>query len=647
MKVIFGSLKKRDKASRFLESLLILGLFIFLALIPFHLVIKKIVPEPMGTYWKEILLAILVLLSILHMIFSGRFVLPKNRLSVTIGVYIGYILFRFLIDGSGMVGWWGLYISIMYLPIFYVVFIILENNPSTLKKYLFVLVAAGTIISLGGIVEFILNKAIWPSAELTIRQGFPDMYIYGTHIRRVYFVLDSPTTLANTLAFLLPFSLAFLFDSKKMINQLFYGLASVLIFTCIIFTFSRGIWVALTIAFIPIAILFLREKSRIWTLSFVGFLALLAIGIIVVLGNRATAQFQTEKFTYELSASEYKKITLQSTQPLVNFDPNVSDFEIQNWNLPDSIANQNDKRSVLYMHPKSEQVQDEIIFPLEIAQSSFLKFSIAMAKETWSPEKGDGVTFKIYIQDVNNSSNDKYVFVRYVNPKSNPNDRRWRNYLVDLSEWKNKEVLLHLITQSGPNDDNNYDWGGWGELELGQAENLPNVININKSANPIINHVRSIFNWGTDETNRDRLSSWNLGVDAWKKSPIWGMGLGTTGAAALRTFPESAFVTESQLLKSIVELGIPGLLLYLYLWFEITRSLFGIYRDKNNYFDKKFVFALVSSLAVVFIEGLIYQNLEVKQVNAYFWLLVGILVYLNCTSKKNSNITKQFSAEPK
>jgi hypothetical protein len=31
---------------------------------------------------------------------------------------------------------------------------------------------------------------------------------------------------------------------------------------------------------------------------------------------------------------------------------------------------------------------------------------------------------------------------------------------------------------------------------------------------------------------------------------------------------------------------------------------------------------------VVFIEGWVYQNLEVKQVNAYFWTIVGVLAAL-------------------
>ena len=37
---------------------------------------------------------------------------------------------------------------------------------------------------------------------------------------------------------------------------------------------------------------------------------------------------------------------------------------------------------------------------------------------------------------------------------------------------------------------------------------------------------------------------------------------------------------------------------------------------------------VLTSLLIVFIEGLVYQNLEVKQVNAYYWAVVGILASL-------------------
>ena len=40
---------------------------------------------------------------------------------------------------------------------------------------------------------------------------------------------------------------------------------------------------------------------------------------------------------------------------------------------------------------------------------------------------------------------------------------------------------------------------------------------------------------------------------------------------------------------------------------------------------------ILTSLVIVFIEGWVYQNLEVKQVNAYFWSLVGVLAFLSRT----------------
>jgi hypothetical protein len=40
------------------------------------------------------------------------------------------------------------------------------------------------------------------------RQGFSDVFVYGTQLRRVYFVFDSPTTLANSLGLLLPIAVA-------------------------------------------------------------------------------------------------------------------------------------------------------------------------------------------------------------------------------------------------------------------------------------------------------------------------------------------------------------------------------------------------------------------------------------------------------
>jgi hypothetical protein len=78
----------------------------------------------------------------------------------------------------------------------------------------------------------------------------------------------------------------------------------------------------------------------------------------------------------------------------------------------------------------------------------------------------------------------------------------------------------------------------------------------------------------------------------------------------------------------LVELGPLGLLALAYLWFQITRVGYRAYRQAEDPTRYVLLLGILTSLLVVFIEGLVYQNLEVKQVNAYFWTLVGVLAVL-------------------
>ncbi|MGB7094485.1 MAG: hypothetical protein WBD62_07545, partial [Anaerolineales bacterium] len=222
------------------------------------------VPGPVGTYWKEILLGILVILWLFRCLIARRFLFSGTPIDWAVLLYLVIMIIRFIIDRSGWVGAWGLYISVMYLPIFWLVptalhlhsinpQIDLGNNatdqsqPDYIKwiNGLFVvLVIAGTLIALGGIIEFVLDIPLWPSDEVLERQGISDVYIYATHIRRVYFTLDSPTALANILAMLLPLALALIFTLKRNWMRILAGLSAALMGACIILTFSRGIWVA-------------------------------------------------------------------------------------------------------------------------------------------------------------------------------------------------------------------------------------------------------------------------------------------------------------------------------------------------------------------------------------------------------------------
>jgi len=590
-----------------------------------------------------------------------RFLRTETPLETAVIIYIGLLTLRLVLDRSGLMKAWGFYASVMYLPLFWIVPTALRQQGNATprivwaKRVIALLVAIGGVIALGGVIEFILDVSLWPSQELIQRQGFPDMYIYGTHIRRVYFTFDSPATLANTLGLILPLALGLIVVEKRTWARIAAGLAAALMAACIIVTFSRGIWIATTFSLVSMGVLssapsLLNSKhtdegkeqdkpsKRIWRNLLIVGGALLIIGLswLLVTMLRSGQAEAARQNVVELSPTGYENVPIiHVEQNLIQLEPIHGHAEIQTWTLKDPLSGREDTRTVIYEHPP-ESGKVEVIYRVDIPETGALRFSIALSPEVWSPDQGDGASFEVYVADADTPTEGQFVFTRYVNPKFNPNDRRWRNFLVDLSAWAGDTVNLSLITTAGPAGDWAFDWAGWAEPQIVQIE--PGYFAAAQTENAILRHTGSILDWTTDDTNLDRLAAWRLSLEAWLESPLWGQGLGSTGVAAMRTQPGQAWVTESQILKALVELGLPGLFVWGFLWFQIARVGYQAYRSSEEKIRRWILLGILISLLTIFVEGWVYQNLEAKQVNAYFWTLVGTLAFLVKTPSEGSHV---------
>jgi hypothetical protein len=621
------------------EAIIAIGLLLFLLFLPFQLVVKQIIPDPFGTYWKEAILVIMIVIWGIGCLLTKRPLLSYWPLDIAVLLYLGLLILRIALDRSGWVGAWGLYISVMYLPLYWLIPAVLRRYPNTTITWIALIVGVGGFIALGGLLEFILNIPLWPSAEMVQRQGFPDVYIYGTHLRRVYFVFDSPTTLANTLALILPLALVLIWLARSKWMKWAAGISAALIAACIIVTFSRGIWVAtlISIIFMELLIGLTLKKPRIiyTTLGVVIMISLLFGGILL---SRASQAAKADQGIVELNPDMYRKLPVTgASQDLLQVKPDYGESVIKSWSIQDPITLQADKRAVLFEDP-SGTGKKEIIYRITVPEGGALRFAIAISPEVWSPEKGNGAQFEVFVTPPGNPAAGKFIFSRYINPKLNPSDRRWRNFLVDLSPWAGQTINLSVISEQGPENDSTFDWAGWSDLQI---VSLPvEYFSSRPGGNTVWRHISSIWDWVGDETNRDRLAAWSTAFNNWRAAPLWGKGLGTTGVAAFHTQPEIAFVTESQILKSLTELGVLGLLSLLFLWFQIARTSYISYRKSAGRDDDKRILLLgiMTSLLIIFIEGFVYQNLEVKQVNAYFWTLTGILAFLagNLNHEANS-----------
>jgi hypothetical protein len=123
-------------------------------------------------------------------------------------------------------------------------------------------------------------------------------------------------------------------------------------------------------------------------------------------------------------------------------------------------------RGVFFQHPPSE-----VRIPLTVrGRRPALVLAPALAPDVWSPEKGDGVQFRVELES---DAGREVLFDRWIDPKREPRDRRWVDVRVDLSRWRDRTVTLVLTT--APGVDGNYDWAGWAEPRLAGDDPPPAV----------------------------------------------------------------------------------------------------------------------------------------------------------------------------
>lgn len=115
-----------------------------------------------------------------------------------------------------------------------------------------------------------------------------------------------------------------------------------------------------------------------------------------------------------------------------------------------------DSRDVLFQHPSSR-----VTYTVDLPAQSSLYFGLGMAEEVWSADKGDGVVYSIYVRDPDKDYVLHRVFQKIIDPKNNLEDRQWFDEKVDLSRFGGKTVEIIFEAMPGPNNDYNFDWGGW------------------------------------------------------------------------------------------------------------------------------------------------------------------------------------------
>jgi hypothetical protein len=103
---------------------------------------------------------------------------------------------------------------------------------------------------------------------------------------------------------------------------------------------------------------------------------------------------------------------------------------------------------------------------LLLGSSPIFSSALAIHPAVWAEGGADGAIFRVTVL-INNI--EAAHFDKPVNPFANPDDRKWQDFIIDLSRFKNQSVDLALSVQAGPSGNDYADWCLWGEPALKDA----------------------------------------------------------------------------------------------------------------------------------------------------------------------------------
>ncbi len=150
---------------------------------------------------------------------------------------------------------------------------------------------------------------------------------------------------------------------------------------------------------------------------------------------------------------------IQARKAKIGYYDFISNFKLARVNSEDSAYVKldltrilGDERLCIFAHPPTR-----LQYKVRLKSDSLLRFGIALSPLVWSPDKGEGTLFTITVGSL---LKDKPIFSKFIDPKNNPEDRKWHDFELDLSNLGEKKVKLNFIT-STEKDKNSYCWAIW------------------------------------------------------------------------------------------------------------------------------------------------------------------------------------------
>lgn len=153
----------------------------------------------------------------------------------------------------------------------------------------------------------------------------------------------------------------------------------------------------------------------------------------------------------------------------------------------------------------------------------------------------------------------------------------------------------------------------------------------------ILIRIRQIFVWdgsNGDASNVTRSNRWLYYLKLFLQKPIFGYGIGSTGSAIANYQKITMGVTESSIIKRLIETGIVGTALFYGYLAVLAKKSFAMRKKSDTWF------ILFESIIVMFIiEHIVLQINEMLVPSILWWTFIGLLRW-EVSEKNISNVDR-------
>jgi putative inorganic carbon (hco3(-)) transporter len=175
------------------------------------------------------------------------------------------------------------------------------------------------------------------------------------------------------------------------------------------------------------------------------------------------------------------------------------------------------------------------------------------------------------------------------------------------------------------------------------------VIHLNEnkqeSSSDIPRHLQSIANIRSDVSNMERINRWKSAMRMFREKPYLGWGPATyqfkyapfqiaSDKTIISTNYGEGGNAHSEYLGSLVDSGIPGLILYVLLLFFSVRKGIIIWKTHWDKQIRNMALAFVAGLITYAVHGALNNFLDTDKISALFWGMIAAIVAIDIRMKQ-------------